>query len=209
MLPRKFQSIQDIKSVEVKLKLTELLEFIFLLLNEYVEVPPDKKTKDMVDRYFEYLIKTCEYKNVIDKRSSWLLAYGEIIRDHLLSKRNEILRNSTQMMFVSDDHFASRIDILADTITKYRTVINSSSIADFEITELLKDVIELSRSVTPNTNSNDYLNLVKIVELFTATTEHKVTCGHHGVSDFGLALVSCLLEIKFLTNRYILVKAKD
>ncbi len=209
MLPRKFQSIQDIKSVEVKLKLTELLEFILLLLKEYVEIPPEVKTRVMVDRYFEYLIKTCEDKNVIDKRSSWLLAYGEIIRDHLLSKRNEILRNNTQMMFVSDDHFTSRIDILADVIAKYRVSVNNSSIADVEITELLKDVIELSANVAPNINNNDYLNLVKIVELFTSTTEHKVTCGYHGVSDFGLAIVSCLLEIKFLTNRYILVKAKD
>lgn len=208
MLPRKFQSIQDIKSVEIKLKLTEVLEFILLLLNEYAEIPPDIKTKEMVDRYFGYLIKTCEDKTVIDKRSSWVLVYGEIIRDHLLSKRNEILRNNAQMMFVSDDHFKSKIDALVDTIAKYRASVNNSSVADIEITELLDEVIELSGKVSPNINNNDYLNLVKIVELFTSTTEHKVVCADHGVSDFGFAIVSCLVEIKFLTNRYTLLQEK-
>lgn len=203
VLPERFNYISKIQTIELRIKLTEIIFSLLDLLNDYENFDPDLTAKNLVDNFFKYLLKSCEDRESLERRCRWLLVYAEIVQTRLLVLRAKRMHLLTAADKITDPDFVIRVDTLLDAVSVHRITKTVSNELDTEITKVMEELVILSSQVIPDRMNKDYIQLVeRVCEVTQALTEKLDT----GVDDnYGETLMVELLGLRYSLTRYLLI----
>ena len=206
-LPHQFIQVGSIRSIELRTTITNIISSLSGLISETKEFEPDPKTKETVDRFYQFLRESCKSPATINKRGLWLSTYGQVALNRMMDYRNKHITFSSGEVNHDHDELFGGISKMVAVIRDYH-VAYPQAMQDEEhlIMETLDQIVDLVRDMKPNQKKHYYSTISRDVDRITGfmSTALNLRSSRDGrpVLD---ALVRLRYKIRNYSSQYLLM----
>lgn len=149
-VPAQLKNIGSIRSIELRGQLITIVSTMLDILQETQDVEPDEKTTRLVQRFHDYLVKSCQSPSMINRRAPWLSTYGNVVLSRVISFRNRNIVFGQESMGYEHEEFL-------ESIIKLVTILGEFQSEDSDIIlETLQMVMKTAEQTKPNQRLSYY-----------------------------------------------------
>jgi hypothetical protein len=202
-LPARFKRIERVQSIELRLKLTGLINSINSLIFRS-PLEPDPKTKQLVDRFFRYLTHSCSDDVKINHRALWLSTFAKVVESHLLYSEAKYIASTFGEQPLHVNPVTTGMMDLANAICDYRTSKLGREEVDAGVLMHLTAILDMASVIKADSQSNEYLELVETIESVVMTVRILTHTKDSDPDDNDWSLLASVRMLRYDLGQYLL-----
>lgn len=170
--PLALSNVDCIPSFEMRNNLRKTVSSFYALFNEIKHIPMDESVRISIDNFMGYLKKSFESPTVLSGRANWIIRYGDVIINRLISVKYRNTKFSADFDNPQHEQLMDKIATMIDTIKQYhQRNVDVFRHSEGPLVELLDKIIIEAFDVRSHNTSEYYKAIVSNVEEITEVVE--------------------------------------